>query len=436
MKNPLDWSLLSGPIPVLLLLATVAAFAFLLADRTRAWWVWRAPAAFAVGAVLTAVLGVVVDRWWRPFPEGLPTEVLLWLGVAILGLAVAALRALSLSWRRRGLALACAVVIGLTGLNQVNRYFQNYMTTRALLGPWLDTGTEFGRAARPAAEVVAAPPGRMLADVWTPPARLPATGTVSEVTIPGKASHFNARKAWIYLPPAYQATPRPQLPVLVLLAGQPGSPRDWIDAGRVHKILDAYAAAHHGLAPVTVMPDATGSTIGNTLCMDSKLGNAETYLTTDLEAWVTANLQVAPPERGWTVGGFSFGGTCAVQLALRAPQLYRTFLDLSGQREPTLGTHKDTVKKAFNGDEGAFARANPVSILAKQHFPGLAGRLVGGTTDKEFTPQLTIVYWACRHAGLDVRMSEVPGGHSWQVWRAGFTEQLPWIAERNGLARQ
>ena len=434
MTNPLDWSLLSGVIPVLLLVCAVAALGLLLADRTRSWWVWKAPAALAVGVVLTGVLGVVVDRWWKPFPEGLPTEVLLWLGVAILGVVVALMRLPSLSWRRRAGALACAIVVGLTGLNQVNRYFQSYMTTRALLGPWLDAGTAFQKAAGRPSAVVTAPPGRMIADVWTAPAGLPKSGTLSEVTIPGKASHFTARKAWVYLPPAYQATPRPQLPVLVLLAGQPGSPRDWIDAGGVQKILDAYAAAHHGLAPVTVMPDATGSTIGNTLCMDSKLGNAETYLTTDLKAWVTANLQVALADRGWTVGGFSFGGTCAVQLAVRAPKLYRTFLDLSGQREPTLGNHKDTVKKAFNGDEAAFTRVNPVSILAKQSFPGLAGRIVSGTTDKEFTPQLGIVYLACRRAGVDVQMTQVPGGHSWQVWRTGFTQQLPWIAERNGLA--
>ena len=359
MTNPLDWSLLSGPIPVILLLLTTVAFALLLTDRTRAWWTWKAPAALAVGAVLTAILGVIVDRWWKPFPEGLPTEVLLWMGVAILGVTITAVRLPSLTWRRRAAALACAFVVGLTGLNQVNRYFQSYTTTRAVLGPWLNTGTDFHKAVGRPTGLVTAPPGRMLADVWAPPANLPASGTLSEVTIPGTVSHFTARKGWVYLPPAYQAAPRPRLPVLVLLPGQPGSPRDWIDAGGIQKILDAYAAAHHGLAPVAVMPDATGSTVGNTLCMDSKLGNAETYLTTDLEAWVTANLQVASPDSGWTVGGFSFGGTCAVQLSVRAPYLYRTFLDLSGQREPTLGNHKETVKKAFNGDEGAFTRSTP-----------------------------------------------------------------------------
>lgn len=118
MTNPLDWSLLSGPVPVILLILTVVAFALLLTDRTRAWWTWKAPTALAIGAVLTAILGVIVDRWWKPFPEGLPTEVLLWMGVAILGATITAVRLPSLTWRRRTAALACAFVVGLTGLNQ------------------------------------------------------------------------------------------------------------------------------------------------------------------------------------------------------------------------------------------------------------------------------------------------------------------------------
>ena len=36
----------------------------------------------------------------------------------------------------------------------------------------------------------------------------------------------------LLIPPAYLASPRAQLPVLVLLSGQPGTPRDWLDGGR------------------------------------------------------------------------------------------------------------------------------------------------------------------------------------------------------------
>ena len=37
-----------------------------------------------------------------------------------------------------------------------------------------------------------------------------------------------------------------------MIGGQPGGPRDWLDAGKLASRLDAFAAAHRGLAPVVV----------------------------------------------------------------------------------------------------------------------------------------------------------------------------------------
>jgi len=86
---------------------------------------------------------------------------------------------------------------------------------------------------------------------------------------------------------------------------------------------------------VVVAADVTGSDLGNTLCLDSRLGAAETYLAEDVPPGAAANLQVDTSRLA--IGGFSFGGTCALQSALRRPAVYPTFLDISGQAEPTLG---------------------------------------------------------------------------------------------------
>jgi len=151
--------------------------------------------------------------------------------------------------------------------------------------------------------------------VWRAPPGMPEAGRIAQVVIPGRVSQFGARPAWIYLPPAYLGSPRAVLPVLVLIPGQPGGPEDWLLAGRLAGIVDAFAAAHHGLAPVVAVPDVTGSVFGNPLCMDSRLGRTETYLATEVPEWVASNLQVDPQRRA--IGGFSFGGTCALQLAVR-----------------------------------------------------------------------------------------------------------------------
>ena len=121
--NPLDWSLLAGPLPVILLAGTLLALAWLAAGRNapgRGWlrrgvpgrgWLRRtARAGSAGGAVsvrwllicvpiivmaaagVTAVLTWLVNNVWRPFPDSLPFPIVLWSWIALIGLLLALAR--------------------------------------------------------------------------------------------------------------------------------------------------------------------------------------------------------------------------------------------------------------------------------------------------------------------------------------------------------
>jgi hypothetical protein len=105
-----------------------------------------------------------------------------------------------------------------------------------------------------------------------------------------------------------------------------------------------------GLATIVVVADPLGSQLAQTICVDSVAGNAFTYLSVDVPTWIRSTLQVDPDPRRWAVGGRSAGGTCALQLAVNAPTVYPTFLDISGQDEPTVGTRRQTVIQFFGGD--------------------------------------------------------------------------------------
>ena len=111
------------------------------------------------------------------------------------------------------------------------------------------------------------------------------------------------------MPPAYLTTPRAELPVLVLLSGQPGTPEDWLNGGHLVATMDDWAARHGGLAPVVVLADGTGGPLANPLCLDSQIAQVQTYLAVDVPAWVRSTLQVQQDPRQWAVGGFSYGGT-------------------------------------------------------------------------------------------------------------------------------
>jgi S-formylglutathione hydrolase FrmB len=431
--DPLGWSLVDGWLPVAAGTLGLTALAAIGWSRRRRWWLWVVPCTVTGCLVVVAGIVLTVDVWWRPFPEPLPPPVVGLAGAGILATMLATLRCRSLPWRGRAGVMLAALLVALTVVTQTNVYFSAYPTLRAALGMTV-TVVPFEQVADPAARLVDAPPGEALDQVWRAPPGLPEGGTVSKLVIPA-AGDFEARPAWVYLPPAYQATPRPRLPVLVLLAGQPGFTTDWLRFGQLPPAMDQFASEHGGLAPVVVMPDTLGSPLANPLCLDSRLGSVETYLAVDVPTWIRAHLQVSEDPAAWAIGGFSQGGTCALQLAVRAPAVYSTFVSIAGQREPTLGDRELTVERAFGGDAAAFAEVNPLDVLADTRFPGTAGAIVAGRQDHRYHPDAREVLEACLRAGMDMHWLELPGGHNWAVWRPALPALLPWLARRLGLVR-
>jgi S-formylglutathione hydrolase FrmB len=428
VSTVLDAPLIAGPLPAAISVAGAISGVYLLIGTTRRWWGRSVPLAVGCGiAVAAAAAGVVA--FFRPFPDLLPLRMLAWLAISVAALVLAARRSRG-GWGRRVLACLALLAVLATSLVKANAFYGYRPTLAAALGVPAENQIDLADLPR-GAPVFTAPPQLPLSALWHAPPGMPRSGRISQVQLPGIRSHFPARPAWLYLPPAYFASPRALLPVLVLVAGQPGGPEDWLLAGRLASVMDSFAAAHNGLAPVVVIPDVTGSSLGNTLCMDSRLGAAETYLADDVPAWVNANVEIDASHLA--IAGFSFGGTCAVQLALRRPQVYPTFLDISGQAEPTLGDHVQTVQKAFGGDEAAFARVDPLQELRTGRFPGSAGVLAVGRNDQDYRPQAEQVASAAQTAGIAVTLDEVPGGHSWTIASAALADALPWISGRLNL---
>jgi S-formylglutathione hydrolase FrmB len=425
-----------GPVRWTIAVLGVAGAVLVGLGGGRRWWTWQLPAGLVISGVVAAVLDVLVVLVWRPIPDGIPLSVRAWAAVGVAGVVVAIVACLVRTWRGRATAALGAVLVLVFAAEQVNVYYGQYPTLGALFDH--TTAVELDPTDLPAWQThpVTAPAGVALSTVWRRPADLPDHGAIVPVDIPGTKSGFAARPAWVYLPPAYLSSPRPLLPVLVLVAGQPGSPGDWLAGGQLTDRMDTFAAAHDGLAPIVVIPDDLGNLLANPLCVDSRLGNAASYLTVDVPAWVRQHLQVDENPRSWAFGGFSHGGTCALQMSTTAPDVYPTFVDISGQDEPTLGTRERTVREAFGGDAAAFRRINPLDILSTGAPPGIAGFMVAGADDGEFLRQAKRVYAALQRAGVPARLDVLPGGHSWRVWGPGLTDSLPWLAIRLGLTSE
>ena len=143
------------------------------------------------------------------------------------------------------------------------------------------------------------------------------------------------RDADVYLPVGYTdaSNARQDYPVVEWLPGFPGEPREVASLFRVPDLIDAAIATHRMPPAIVIMPDINGEPrFGHDEeCVDADRGVADdTYLSTDVHDWARATLRVRPERTAWALSGWSSGGYCALNLALRHPDLYGVAVSQSG----------------------------------------------------------------------------------------------------------
>lgn len=445
-------SLIDGPLHLVFSILGVLAVVFLLLRRSLRWWLFAlASAVIAAAASLFACWAVihVLYLWPEDLPTAVEVNVALLLWILVLGstTALAGLRRSratastgpgaavtpKVSLGRRALAVVAMVVV-LTSVGlRINSDFGEFPTVGSLFGT---QAMNLSTAALPAPkhELGSRFMAASVSGQWNAPAGLPAAGTVHSVAIAGTVSGFHARNAVVYLPPAYSAVNRPVLPVLVLVSGQPGSPQSWLQSTDLIGQLDSFAAAHGGLAPVVVMPDPNGSEQANTMCMDSSLAKADTYMSKDVPHWIKTHLDADTNPAHWAVGGFSYGGTCALQMVTRHSDVYRTFMAISPEREPALVVNRSmTIEQAFHGNAATFDALVPLTLLAKNKYPETSGWFASGRQDATYSANVKVLQEAANKADMTTVSSVYSGGHSWAVASATLPQGLAFVFARLGL---
>jgi len=403
-------------------------FLYLLTRRPRRSWVITAVTAVALGAAIGWLVTWLVSDVWDVFGLPLTTVVRVWVVMAFAGVFLAIVNLVRTRWWRKLLAVVSIVVFLIAAAAAINIDFGAFRNLKDALGI-----TPYPPLASSYLNGQAGPVDPTLAQTWQPPAGMPSHGKLGTVDIPATTSGFSARAASVYLPPAALVSPAPKLPVMVMFSGQPGAPSDLFTSGQLQGILDAYAAAHHGLAPIVVAPDQLGNPLSNPMCVDSSLGKSATYLTVDVTRWITSHLNVADSAQQWAVGGYSQGGTCALQFGAGYPNLYRSLIDISGEIAPTIG--RDTVKKAFGGSAAAYNAVKPLTLLAK-HAPYQDTLAIFGVgkQDAKYEPITHAAVRAATSAGMTTDLIQSPkSSHDWNTVRYVLSRAVPVIATRMGL---
>ena len=429
-------SLVDGWLSILVLALGIAGFAYLLIRPFRWWWRRVVPIVVVVAAIAGGAIGYFAGN--KLFAEPLPLMVDVWIAVAIAGIGLAIGYMFKATWWQRLLAIVAAVAVVAAAGNQVNIWYHQYPELGDLLGV-------------PSEQEIAGPPP-ITADGRTTPPPLPAgpltttwkptgsdipadgKGRMSTIDLPGTVSGFAARPGNVYYPPAYFAENPEPLPVVIMLPGQPGNTTDWFVGANAQNMMDEFAAGHNGIAPIVVIPDPLGSELANPMCADSSLGNVSTYLAVDVPAGIKKQLRVDQNMKHWVIGGFSYGGTCALQMALNHPDVYSNFIDIAGETQQSIGSPEENLA-VFGGDRAKLLTTQPLTVLSSgKKFPDSAGWFMWGSDDSSTKPGQLQLFPAAQAAGMDVRQWESVGtSHDWVTADNSLRHALPWIATRTNL---
>jgi len=406
------------------------------------WLIWAGRARWKlllVGAGMGAAAGLVLT-WWFGDEEGIlgipPTGVDRWSAVATFaGVGVVVVSLIHRRWAMRTMAVVAALSFVVAGGLAINRDGGLFPHVSDVLGVSSVPALHLSAVANREPATAFNPE---LYRSWLPPLGMPANGTYGSADIPGVVSHFDARPAIVYLPPAALVAHPPALPVLIVMSGQgPGAaPYNVVDAGHFVTTMNRIANAHQGLAPIVVIPDQLKSPTNNPMCVDGPLGNSATYLTVDAPHWIRTHFRVETGPGAWAVAGFSEGGTCSVQLAAQYPHIFGSFIDVSGQRAPELGSIASTIRRGFRGNVAAYLAALPERVMKKHgHYVHTEAFLAAGANDTRYGPALPIVAAAARKSGIHVVTYIVPNAsHDWSAAARGLSHGARWLMPLIGLA--
>jgi enterochelin esterase-like enzyme len=353
--------------------------------------------------------------------------------LAIVALACAAATTLSWEWqrlklvRRLGGLLTTQLLVTATLAAIINANADFYTTPTELMAAL------GGGAPAPAVQVPTTYAGVIAADQHGPQpwerVNLPRQhGLIIETAIRGQRTGYDL-PADIYLPGAYfnphQRARR--FPVLELTDGYPGSPHVWLHALDVVAVLNHLIATHRIPPLIAVLPTQNPIAGRDSECVDAVAGaQAGTYVGLDVPQAVAREFRTAPTRSGWGIMGYSTGGFCAVNTAIRSSSVFSAAASMSGYFRPLTDI---TTGNIYQGDAAVRTANTPMDTVRKDATPlrfYLFASIPDGhevRNDQQFAADV-------RRPDTAVDVTAKTGGHNFQTWNLALPRALEWLGKQ------
>ena len=253
---------------------------------------------------------------------------------------------------------------------------------------------------------------------------VPGPGSLLQLPIPDPALGVPDGTTYVYLPAGYaqQAAAGARYPVVYLIHGYPGGPRNWMINGAAPQTLDALQAGGYAEPMILVSVDAVGPSHGTDWeCLNTVGGpQLETYLTDRVTRFIDARFATVTGRDGRAIGGMSSGAFCALNLGLRHQDLYSVIAAI----EP-FGDPGKPALRLLGGNTAAWVSNAPRLYLPRLslHRP-LTVYLADGSRSGSLANASRLAAEFAR-AGINPVLQVIGGGgHEWTTARRALPYAL------------
>jgi enterochelin esterase-like enzyme len=339
-------------------------------------------------------------------PDSITLAVSLLVSAAAALFVLAAYRAVLVRLLAGTLAIGLAVAAGMA---IVNDYYGYYRTWPQLAADLTGHYSSFAIPQPSGAVSITTPAGRI--------ERLRFAGARSGIV----------RTGLVYLPPQYfqRRYARTAFPVIELLHGTPGNPWSWTAHLDVASVENKLIAERQMGPMVLVIPTMS---VGRHFeeCVDAPGALDDTYVTADVRTDVQARFRVSQVGAEWGVAGYSSGGYCAANLALR----HRARFGASGIMDGYYRPQDGPAARALHYDAAAEALNDPLRLaeeLPSAPSPLPAFWISAGTGDAADLRGAQAFIAALHGVERVPLLREPHAGHNPQAWRIALPHVLTWM---------
>ncbi|SHO64244.1 esterase [Algoriphagus zhangzhouensis] len=217
-------------------------------------------------------------------------------------------------------------------------------------------------------------------------------GTVSTVYYFSKSTN-SMRRMHIWTPAAYNLTQK-KLPVFYLIHGGGDSDMAWPNVGRAGLIMDNLLAEGKAEEMILVMPDGG---------IDTKLFVQDFF--NDLIPYIESNYSVYQNAEYRALAGLSMGGLEVLDSFMAHPDMFGYINVMSS------GWFANNEEMYSSGDRRLSEIASQLNQTAK-----ILLFTLGGPEDIAYSNGNEMLKVFDKN-GIKYEFSEMPGGHTWHVWR-------------------